>query len=97
MQSTPLRSSYVRAIFVLMKIFTTFVCQSCGAASHKWAGQCDACQEWNTIVEDQAQAPASGAKGAKLPKGRATRLVDLKGTSAAPPRVMVKRSAYFPF
>src|SRR5665213_1724497 len=71
-----------------MKILTNYVCQSCGATSHKWAGQCDSCEQWNTIVEEKAQAPASGAKGNALPRGRATRLVDLKGESPAPPRVM---------
>ncbi len=34
------------------------------------------------------QAPASGAKGASLPKGRISRLVDLKGESPAPPRIL---------
>lgn len=66
----------------------TYICQSCGAISHKWSGQCDACDQWNTIVEEKTEAPASGAKGATLPKGRATRLVDLKGESPAPPRIL---------
>ncbi|MFM8542098.1 MAG: DNA repair protein RadA [Chakrabartia sp.] len=29
-----------------------FVCQSCGALSSKWAGQCLDCSDWNCIVED---------------------------------------------
>ncbi|MBO6686562.1 MAG: hypothetical protein JJ925_16835, partial [Parvibaculum sp.] len=29
----------------------TFVCQSCGAATPRWAGRCESCGEWNTIVE----------------------------------------------
>ncbi|WP_294301295.1 DNA repair protein RadA [uncultured Sphingomonas sp.] len=29
-----------------------YVCQSCGSVSHRWAGQCGDCQEWNTLVED---------------------------------------------
>lgn len=29
-----------------------FVCQSCGAVYPKWQGKCDACGEWNTIVEE---------------------------------------------
>jgi len=28
-----------------------YVCQSCGATFLKWAGQCKACGEWNTLVE----------------------------------------------
>lgn len=32
---------------------TDFVCQTCGAAYPKWQGKCDACGEWNTIVEEK--------------------------------------------
>ena len=35
-----------------------FVCQSCGAASARWAGRCEACGAWNTLVEEGAAAPA---------------------------------------
>ncbi len=30
---------------------TVYVCQKCGAISHKWHGQCPDCQEWNCLVE----------------------------------------------
>ncbi|MGQ0607430.1 MAG: DNA repair protein RadA [Chloroflexota bacterium] len=30
---------------------TTYLCQQCGAASPKWAGQCPSCAAWNTLVE----------------------------------------------
>jgi DNA repair protein RadA/Sms len=71
----------------MAKSTSQFVCQSCGAVSSKWAGRCDNCGEWNTIVEEALAAPISGAKGASLPKGRASRLVGLKGDTAAPPRI----------
>ncbi|NVJ59452.1 MAG: DNA repair protein RadA [Gammaproteobacteria bacterium] len=35
-----------------------FVCNSCGAAHPKWAGQCSDCGEWNSLVE-QAQVTKS--------------------------------------
>ncbi len=38
---------------------TTYLCQQCGGASPKWAGQCPACGAWNTLVETIA-APRSG-------------------------------------
>jgi DNA repair protein RadA/Sms len=66
----------------------TFVCQSCGAVSSKWSGRCDNCGEWNTIVQEAAAAPVSGAKGSSLPKGRASALVGLKGEEPEPPRIM---------
>ena len=34
------------------KSMTAFFCQSCGYESSKWMGQCPACKEWNTFVEE---------------------------------------------
>lgn len=31
---------------------SVFFCQSCGYESAKWSGQCPACKEWNTFVEE---------------------------------------------
>ena len=37
-----------------------YVCQSCGAAQSKWAGQCPACNAWNSLVEEvTSRAPGS--------------------------------------
>jgi DNA repair protein RadA/Sms len=33
---------------------TTYLCQQCGSASPKWAGQCPSCGAWNTLVETMA-------------------------------------------
>ena len=71
-----------------MAKLSQFVCQSCGSAPSKWSGRCDNCGAWNSIVEEQAAAPLSGSKGASLPKGRATRLVGLRGETPAPPRIV---------
>ena len=30
-----------------------YVCQSCGSVYPRWQGKCDACGEWNTIVEEK--------------------------------------------
>jgi DNA repair protein RadA/Sms len=35
-----------------MKVKTTYYCQNCGAQYSKWMGQCSACKQWNTIVEE---------------------------------------------
>lgn len=52
-----------------------FYCQSCGAESSKWMGQCPSCKEWNTFVEEAVTVkkggkpvfrPEVGAKAAKL-------------------------------
>ncbi|TVZ56308.1 DNA repair protein RadA/Sms [Lutibacter sp. Hel_I_33_5] len=36
----------------MAKTKTTFFCQNCGTQHAKWVGQCGACKEWNTIVEE---------------------------------------------
>ena len=35
---------------------TAFFCQNCGYESAKWMGQCPACREWNTFVEEPTAA-----------------------------------------
>ncbi|MEW5677497.1 DNA repair protein RadA [Flavobacterium enshiense] len=39
----------------MAKLKTSFFCQSCGTQFAKWQGQCTACKEWNTIVEEIIQ------------------------------------------
>jgi len=39
----------------MAKTKTAFFCQNCGTQYAKWAGQCSACKEWNTIVEELIQ------------------------------------------
>ncbi|WP_448205111.1 DNA repair protein RadA [Azospirillum sp. sgz302134] len=68
----------------MAKPSTRYACQSCGATFPKWAGRCDACGEWNTLVEEAA--PESAPKGLGAARGRRLDFVGLAGTSAAPPR-----------
>jgi len=65
-----------------------YVCQNCGAVTSKWAGRCDACGEWNTLVQEQAAAPVSGLGGATIAKGRAVPVTGLKGATADVPRTL---------
>lgn len=59
----------------MAKIKTTFFCQNCGSQYSKWQGQCTACKEWNTIVEEVIQkeeksdwkTPTSATKRASKP------------------------------
>ena len=61
-----------------------FVCQSCGAVTAKWVGRCEACGEWNTIVEE---AGGGGpALGAKPGNSRKIAFVGLAGDTEPPPR-----------
>jgi DNA repair protein RadA/Sms len=59
------------------------VCQSCGAAHPRWAGRCDACGSWNTLVEEQAATP----KGLGGGRGRRLEVVPLQGESTPPDRL----------
>ena len=48
-----------------------FFCQSCGAESPKWAGQCAACGEWNTLTEAPSEPPSAGRRGGSRAGGYA--------------------------
>ncbi len=62
-----------------------YVCQACGAVYPRWAGRCEACGEWNTIVEEAVEAsPVTGK--AKTAATRRLGFVDLAGSATPPPR-----------
>jgi DNA repair protein RadA/Sms len=48
----------------MAKVKTAYFCQNCGAQSAQWKGQCSACKEWNTLVEETissaSEAPVIG-------------------------------------
>ena len=39
----------------MAKTKTAFFCQNCGTQYAKWVGQCGACKQWNTVVEEVIQ------------------------------------------
>src|SRR5690349_21207658 len=72
----------------------TFVCQNCGAASARWQGKCEACGEWNSMVEEGdglaglggvAGRPAGSGRGPR--KGRSFPLQPLTGETEDAPRL----------
>src|SRR5258708_103752 len=63
----------------------SFICQNCGAAASRWQGKCEACGEWNTLVEEGAQRPAG--PGRKPGKGRLFALEPLAGEAHDAPRL----------
>jgi DNA repair protein RadA/Sms len=64
----------------------SFVCQNCGAASGRWQGKCEACGEWNTLVEEGSTA-AAPAPGRSPRKGRLFALEPLAGEAHDAPRL----------
>ena len=63
-----------------------YACQECGATSTKWAGRCEACGAWNSIVEEIPREPAPRGLGRRT--GRRLELVAMQGTDAEPPRLV---------
>lgn len=70
----------------MVKLLNTFVCNSCGAIHGKWAGRCDGCGGWNTLVEEIAEHTASRTKPRK--KGRGIEFTGLQGNTAPLPRMI---------
>jgi DNA repair protein RadA/Sms len=42
---------------------TVYFCQNCGYESAKWMGQCPACREWNTFVEETVSKKSQSSSG----------------------------------
>lgn len=51
----------------MVKAKSRYVCQNCGASFVKWAGRCENCGEWNTLVEQvgvvETEAKTALARG----------------------------------
>lgn len=56
---------------------TVFYCQSCGAESSKWMGQCPACKEWNTLVEEVVTSKKGSKPSHQEIKAKVTKLKDI--------------------
>ena len=61
-----------------------FICQSCGAVSSKWAGNCEACGAWNSIAEEASGGIAPVLEGKR---GRRVKLMPLSGDEPDAPRI----------
>ena len=64
-----------------------YVCQSCGAVHGKWAGQCGACGQWNTIVEESRSAPPGALKPTTTSRSRGVQFESLQSETPEPPRL----------
>ncbi|WRH60870.1 MAG: DNA repair protein RadA [Fuscovulum sp.] len=67
----------------MSKSAPAFTCTACGTVHRKWAGKCDACGAWNSIIEE---APLSTGPKSLGAKGRTIPLTDLTTEETPPPR-----------
>ena len=57
---------------------TVFFCQNCGHEESKWLGQCPACKEWNTFVEEKVTVSRGSTSAAsEAGKERVSKVVTL--------------------
>jgi len=60
----------------------SFTCSSCGVSHKKWAGRCDACGAWNSVVEQAALSTGPGKKSLGANRGNRVQLTDLSTKDA---------------
>ena len=61
------------------KIKTVFYCTACGNETPKWAGRCQACGAWNTIVEQEAAPKVrASSRSANRKTVKAMRITDIE-------------------
>ena len=69
------------------KVKTVYRCTECGADHAKWAGKCDVCGEWNTLVEETVAPKVRTASGG----GNARRVGGAQSLGAGGTVVATKR------
>lgn len=70
----------------MSKRASRYVCQSCGNATAKWSGRCEACGAWNSIVEEAPRDSAPGGLGRSSGAGQPLEVVGLDGQGQQAPR-----------
>jgi DNA repair protein RadA/Sms len=65
-----------------------YVCQSCGATQSKWAGQCPACNAWNSLVEEVTSRPPGALAPSRASKMRGLNFEGLESENPEPPRIV---------
>lgn len=56
---------------------SVFFCQNCGFESAKWSGQCPACREWNTFVEEKIDSGRTVAAVKTAKEASVVKLMDV--------------------
>ena len=69
----------------MAKPTSRYVCQACGAAFPKWGGKCEACGEWNSLVEEAVPEHTPGRPHHRV-GARKIEFAELGGTPEHAPR-----------
>ena len=81
----------------MAKARTQFVCQACGNVTSRWMGKCEACDQWNTIVEETVDTVPLG-QGKRLDAqkkiGRKVEFHRLQGTGKQAKRLQTGLSEF---
>lgn len=70
----------------MAKATPSFTCTACGAAHRKWAGRCDACGAWNSVVEEAPLSAGPATRTLGGAKGRVIEVTTLATAETPPPR-----------
>jgi DNA repair protein RadA/Sms len=65
-----------------------FTCTACGAVHKKWAGRCESCGAWNSIVEEAPLSAGPASRSLGTSRGRAIPLGTLTSEEPPPPRTL---------
>jgi len=77
-------------LVMMASLKSQFTCQNCGGAHPRWSGRCDACGEWNTMVEESPGTGIATGPGKPMKKGRVVPLEPLDGDTQPEPRIKTK-------
>ncbi|MDN5249169.1 DNA repair protein RadA [Bartonella sp. TP] len=73
-----------------MRTKAQFICSKCDAIHNKWAGRCDICDEWNSIIELDGEIGIGTRPKAKQLRGTKIALTSLCGEIETLPRIVTK-------
>ena len=62
----------------MAKAKSQFVCQQCGASFSKWAGRCENCGEWNSLVEQVVSSGGSSVVDKSAGRGKALKTSSIR-------------------
>jgi len=68
----------------MAKARSQFVCQQCGASFSKWAGRCENCGEWNSLVEQVVSSGGSSVVDKSAGRGKALKTSSIREAVSEP-------------